>query len=174
MKHCSVCKKLKLKIEFNARKSSKDGLQYHCSECTKTRLKSFHNKKMESLTGHIKTILTRIKSRAKQTKIDFDLSVEYLESIVVTNCPILDVDLTWCKKSGKPTNNSPSLDRLNPKLGYIKGNVAWVSYRANRIKQDANLVELKKLINWMENQWKIFLAKFWKELKMLKKSLRGW
>ena len=36
------------------------------------------------------------------------------------------------------------------KKGYIKGNVAWISGRANRIKYDASIEELRQIVDWME------------------------
>lgn len=51
---------------------------------------------------------------------------------------------------GRGSLNTAHLDRFDPKKGYIKGNVAWVSGRANRIKYDATLEELKSLVSWME------------------------
>jgi len=152
MKKCNNCGLLKPVSQFNKRTASADGLQYQCSLCTTTRLKYFHSQQMETIDGHIAIILARIKSRSKKENIDFDLDINYLKSIMQDKCPILGVQLTWCKRSGKPTKNSPSLDRLNPKKGYVSGNVSWISYRANRIKQDASLIELKKLVNWVEKQ----------------------
>ncbi len=48
---------------------------------------------------------------------------------------------------------SPSLDRLEPTRGYVKGNVAVISYRANRIKTDATAEELQRVLDWVHDQW---------------------
>ena len=50
------------------------------------------------------------------------------------------------------TDNSPSIDRLIPELGYIKGNVNVISLRANIIKNNATKDELIKIANWMESK----------------------
>ena len=42
--------------------------------------------------------------------------------------------------------DSPSLDRLDSSLGYTPENVWWISYRANRLKNDSTLEELEKLV----------------------------
>lgn len=41
--------------------------------------------------------------------------------------------------------NSPSVDRVKPELGYVKGNILVCSLRANRIKQDATPAELMRV-----------------------------
>ena len=45
-------------------------------------------------------------------------------------------------------NFSPSLDRIIPKKGYVEGNVIIVSDLANRIKADATLDEIKKVVEF--------------------------
>ncbi len=45
-----------------------------------------------------------------------------------------------------------SLIRLVPSKGYVKGNVRWISRRANRIKSDASIDEIKKILKYMEEQ----------------------
>lgn len=42
------------------------------------------------------------------------------------------------------------LDRFTPELGYVKGNVAFLSRRANRLKNNTTTHELRQLLNWME------------------------
>ena len=52
-----------------------------------------------------------------------------------THCPLLGHPFS---ESGE---NSPSFDRINPKLGYVKGNVWIVGLRANVIKNDGTAEE---------------------------------
>ena len=49
---------------------------------------------------------------------------------------------------------APSLDRLIPELGYVKGNIAVVSTRANIIKRDATPEELMKVAKFYEKVFK--------------------
>jgi hypothetical protein len=49
----------------------------------------------------------------------------------------------------KAAPNSPTIDRIDPRLGYVPGNVHVVSHRANRIKNNATLEEFEKIcLNW--------------------------
>ena len=92
------------------------------------------------------------KSWAKTRGIEFNLDAKYLESIWTGVCPVLGLALNMPMKDakGRGSLNTAHLDRFDPKKGYIKGSVAWVSGRANRIKYDATLEELKSLVSWME------------------------
>ena len=40
---------------------------------------------------------------------------------------------------GKPIHGSPTIDKINPKMGYTKGNVMVVSHLANSMKRDATV-----------------------------------
>jgi hypothetical protein len=63
-------------------------------------------------------------------------------------CPILQIPLVF----GGHRNDSPSVDRLIPKLGYLKTNCRIISNRANKIKSNATLEELKELVSWLEKE----------------------
>ena len=69
-------------------------------------------------------------------------------------CPVLGIELKHnYDKSGGHTPNSPSLDCINPKLGYIPGNIAVMSQKANLLKGDEIDPEIfRKIANWIESQ----------------------
>jgi hypothetical protein len=61
---------------------------------------------------------------------------------------LLGVKLEWSTLRGNGgilLPNSPSLDRIDPSKGYVKGNVWIVSHRGNTIKNDATHDELKAI-----------------------------
>ena len=92
-------------------------------------------------------ILTRAKSRAKQKNIPFNLTLEDIK--VPKTCPLLGIPIEIQPKKGYHPN-SPSLDKIIPEKGYIKGNVWVISNRANTLKNDATLQELKTLVENLE------------------------
>ena len=57
--------------------------------------------------------------------------------------------MEWGNKKGRRT--SPSLDKINPDKGYMKGNVAFISTKANSIKSDATPKEVIKVAKWLED-----------------------
>jgi hypothetical protein len=91
-------------------------------------------------------ILRGARSRAKETGIPFDLTVESLTW--PTHCPVFGVQLTYNGHQAKRDTRA-SLDRKDPNLGYTKENVRVISMRANRIKSDATQDELEAIIKYM-------------------------
>lgn len=83
------------------------------------------------------------KARAKRKGIRFNITLEDVRIPLV--CPLLGLPI---RLSGH-RKDSPSLDRINPKKGYVRGNVWVVSQRANKIKNDATIDEFEMIArNW--------------------------
>mgnify|MGYP006290562023 CR=1 FL=1 len=148
MKICSICKETKPFSDFGKKKNVKSGFAAACLSCCKAR------KLLETATkfGHLKSLMTKYKRRAKDLSVQFDLDIVYLESIACDFCPIFNTKLNWGRGKGFDVLYSPSLDRLDPNKGYVKGNVAFMSFKANRLKNDSNIEDIRKLLNWMEKQ----------------------
>jgi len=112
-------------------------------ETNKKKIKA--KKKVYRETNKEKTMWTGARSRAKKKKLPFNLS---LEDIVVPDvCPVLGLCLETQKE--QPSDCSPSLDRMVPDLGYIKGNVKVISKRANTLKSNATIEELEKVLKYL-------------------------
>ena len=92
-------------------------------------------------------ILTAARCRAKYKGLPFNINVEDIQ--IPEKCPILGIPL--CHKDGFPDDGSPALDRIIPSLGYVKGNIMVISHRANNIKGDASLEELRAIVYFLEN-----------------------
>lgn len=92
-------------------------------------------------------LLNQVKASAKRRGIPVDLStVELGELSFPIACPVLGIPLTF--NTGRPQDNSYSLDRIDSTKGYTIDNVVVVSYRANVIKRDATLDELKRMVEF--------------------------
>lgn len=90
--------------------------------------------------SHKLCMLAGAKLRAKKRGLEFVLTKDDIE--IPVNCPILGIPIERNIGSGFH-NSSPSLDRINNKLGYTKDNVRVISNRANLLKCDATLEELE-------------------------------
>lgn len=86
--------------------------------------------------------------RVKGTDIPFTITEK--DVIIPTHCPVLGIPLL-IRPSMKDRERSAVIDRINPKRGYVPGNIVVISYRANRIKNDATLKELKALVRWLKS-----------------------
>lgn len=92
------------------------------------------------------------KCRSKRDNIIFDIVKEDVYNLypIDGKCPILGIELA--PSVGITQDSSPSLDRIIPELGYVKGNVVIISHRANRIKNNSTLEDLKKIVCFLENK----------------------
>ena len=88
------------------------------------------------------------KTRAKRDGLPFDIT--YQDVIIPTHCPVLGIELEPCVGTHGPSDNSPSVDKIIPDLGYVKGNIKVISFRANTIKRDATAEELRKVLQYVE------------------------
>lgn len=95
----------------------------------------------ENLPSHLTSIA---KQRAKKNGLPFNITPD--DVIIPDRCPLLGIVLKRSRKNRGPSDNSPTLDRIHPEKGYVKGNVWVISAKANRIKTDANLNEINELV----------------------------
>lgn len=93
-----------------------------------------------------KNLLRWARGRAEQKGLSFNLTIEDIN--IPEFCPVLGIPL-FCG-DGVSCENSPTLDRIVPELGYVTGNVIVISNRANRIKHNATWLELQKLVEFYE------------------------
>ena len=89
----------------------------------------------------VRAMLSKAKYRAKQKGVTFSLKPE--DIFIPSHCPVSGLALS--RGSGRASDASPSLDRIVPELGYVKGNVIVVSNRVNMIKNSSNPNELRKI-----------------------------
>jgi hypothetical protein len=93
-----------------------------------------------------KHLLYAAKQRAKKLGLPFNITEG--DIVIPEVCPVLGIPLL--RGDSTSTFNSPSLDRIVPALGYVRGNIAVISKRANSIKNDANADELRKVAAWID------------------------
>ena len=104
-----------------------------------------YEKEFPELVPKLKRSLAWTKARAKRKNILFNLKLVHLLKQLTTHCPVLGV------KYEVTGDYCPSIDRKIPEKGYTKGNILLMSWRANRIKYNSNIQELRALLNFLEN-----------------------
>lgn len=135
---CYTCNTFKSLSEFGTHTLTGMGKNSRCKVCAVIKSKLEYKE-----SSHEYKMWYRAKRRAKAEGSPFSIKIG--DILIPTVCPvfgkplkILDVDWT------------PSLDRLNPGLGYVQGNVKVISNKANRYKNDATIDEINAILRYMK------------------------
>lgn len=94
-------------------------------------------------------MLRRAKARAAKEGFEFDLDENDLRPLPEI-CPVLGVPLRISIVA--QDGCAYSLDRIDNAKGYVRGNVAVISYRANRLKNDGTAEEHEAIAAWIRKQ----------------------
>ena len=153
-KYCPTCKLTKsADCFYKSRTTGK--LHQYCKECNRKRSNRYcsENKDKRSEKGRnlrtanpAKYLFDHVKQRCKQSGMEFNL--EPSDIVVPAECPVFFIPLKVA--DGKMDDNSPSVDRIDPTKGYVKGNICVISWLANRIKNNGTLEDRLKIIAHME------------------------
>ncbi len=97
-----------------------------------------------SIKGRLVDLNRIVRRRAKNKNINFDLSTEFLCSLWEKQkglCAITKLPLIISKQTNnnKAQPYTPSIDRIDPKSGYLKNNVRLVCYAVNCCLHDFGL-----------------------------------
>lgn len=92
-----------------------------------------------------KNMLAKAKQRADRFSLDFN--IEESDIIIPKTCPVLKKELK------QHTRYAPSLDKIDPTKGYTKGNIQVISRKANTMKNDATIDDLKNFARWVRETY---------------------
>jgi hypothetical protein len=130
---------------FGPRQTNRDGLSSLCRPCDNARSQTPEVRKRRR-ERHAefpeKIILQHAKSRAKKKNIEFNLTKDDIK--IPEKCPVLGIKIQ--KGDGYVKFDSPSLDRIDPTLGYIKDNIIIVSFKVNAIKNNVTIEEMELIV----------------------------
>jgi hypothetical protein len=148
-RECETCKTSKPSKKFRLRTGSKvHSRRPFCLVCEKNKRNSNYKENKTARLQKIKQyrvenwqmkMLWQAKATATRKNIAFDLDES--DIVIPTHCKYLGVPLTQSLGKGVVWSNT-SLDRINPALGYVKGNVEVISRKANSMKNMATVEEL--------------------------------
>lgn len=155
---CTKCGEIKsLATEFYKDKRRKYGRYSQCKKCTdkhnaymsrKTKNKAWRRAHHASFGPqseyYRKMKWNQSKRNAKAKGVPFNIEVS--DIIIPEYCPALGIKLELL--SGRIHNGSPSVDRIKPELGYVKGNIIVVSMLANQIKTSATVEQMQAVTNF--------------------------
>ena len=141
MKICSFCDRNENETEFTA-KSFRS-----CKECTKKYNENYRRNNLDitrekeraysfTLRGRCRVLYKRAKIRSKNKKLDFDLSLDFIEAMWHKQngkCALTGINFILDENEQNYTSHpfTPSIDRINSNKGYTKDNVRLVCVAVN-------------------------------------------
>ena len=158
-KFCTKCEELLPVENFSKDKYTPSGLRSACKSCSSKEFAKF-----KSGDGYLKRLRTsketklakkqsdpksvwahhifhNAKKRAKEGGLQFNITKEWVVSSATDVCPLLGITLSYGNSASH--FDSASIDRLVPENGYTMDNCRIISMKANRIKTDATVEELR-------------------------------
>lgn len=135
-KGCKTCLEVKALSEFHKHNTGYLGVSNECKPCRHIRSKEQYAEQSQE-----QKMWNSAKWRANKGELEFDIDIEDIK--IPDRCPVLGIEL---EPGGENQDNSPSLDRMDPSKGYVKGNVKVISYRANMIKSNATSDEIEAVL----------------------------
>jgi len=98
-----------------------------------------------------------VRSRQRDLPFDADLfTVEWIMERLESGepCPCCEKPFIVSpadRTPGQKHDQSPSVDRIRPELGYVVDNVAIICWRCNNLKRDATAGELQMVVDWIRS-----------------------
>ena len=144
-KICSKCGREKsLKDGFYKSKDRKDGYDVNCKECRAN----------SRAINWVSLLLRDSRTRSKNKNQPFNITKEYILKLFEKQkgkCYWFDIPMIPSLSPSDPAQ--PTIDRLESKLGYVKGNVVLSCFAANigrnitsakRFREFVSLIQQKK------------------------------
>ena len=87
---------------------------------------------------------TNARRRAKLRNCEVDITKEWLLENIPERCPLLGLEFVFLQRT--ITDNTPTVDRKDPKKGYTMDNCWIISAKANRMKSNASTRDMELLV----------------------------
>ena len=155
---CKVCRNYLNKLWRNKQPDLNKKRYERDKDRILTRCKAWRDKNKEKIKEYRQRFITNntpmyllrcSKNRAKMKGIEHTLKVEDIN--IPTHCPVLGIPISHQKTGGMPHTNSATIDRIDNSKGYTPDNIIIVSRRANVLKNDATIEELRKIVMFYDN-----------------------
>lgn len=162
-KTCPRCKR-ELSLDCFGKRNDRPNNPYksHCLDCNNKKTIKWRQRKIDDGEWHSyilkqnrewrrknpsQKLIQGALERARKYNLPFDITAEDVP--IPQTCPVLGISITPNIGGRIAADNSPSLDRIIPEKGYVKGNVKVISYRANMIKNAGTIEEHMKIVEYM-------------------------
>ncbi len=149
---CRMCQIVKSVVEFD---THKDRIKSTCTTCAKQR--DIDNIQRRRIANPIlmwaKAAFNSSKHRARIRHCAHSLTIDEILTIAQSGiCVYCDRLLSFTRKKGDPEDLArPTLDCVQPALGYVGNNIVLACARCNTIKLDAVPCELRQIAERLSN-----------------------
>lgn len=117
-----------------------------------------HKDKATERNRQPRAACVRLLANARRRCIDreIEIDISFLEALVYDKplqCECCGKALNYKGgkgRSGTSSHDSPSVDRIDVRYGYVRGNVGIICLRCNVLKRDASISDLEKLLSYMK------------------------
>lgn len=154
MSYTDKAKKAAAQRKYNAKKKAEDPVAWSKLKVSRAMYYAKRNPEKVRALGKCyrarnaaAVMVRQAQQRARRQGLACDLKVG--DVVIPTHCPVLGMLLA---RGPKHNATSPSLDRIKPELGYVKGNVRVISWRANCLKRDGALEEFIAIVAYMRGE----------------------
>ena len=112
--------------------------------------KNANNKRLRNASpyNYVRNKIWQQKSKAKARGLAWELDVEKTIAKILRqgHCKLSGVKFVYKGgKDGKRNLYAPSIDRIDSRKGYVPGNVMFVCWGVNYMKQDLSLYQFKRM-----------------------------
>jgi len=141
---------LKQKSDYAKRRRQDPAVREKLNQYNKDHAQYFTQKQKEyNAARPFHYAFKRLRLRAKKENIPFDITEEYLKSIWTGVCAIFGTTLQQPYSTDRQVPDKATVDKIIPELGYVKGNIQWVSNRANIIKSYGTADEHRMIMEYI-------------------------
>lgn len=142
--YCGTLCRGRARAQKPGEKEAQARYRSNASDASRQRLKRYMKTYARVRSRKVRTVypwlelIHAAKSRATKSSLDFDLTREWAESRWTGKCELTQIPFTPPEqRTGyKLRNFFPSIDKIDPKLGYIKSNCRFVLWGVNSLKRD--------------------------------------
>jgi hypothetical protein len=138
---------------------SKSNSNYYENLPEEKKKEKINNQKKWQNNNIIKVRILGAKHRAKRKNIEFNIDEDYINELLIKQnyrCTYTNTELELKMGSDDMfiNPNTISIDRINPKLGYTKNNVALVTGIVNHMKNELSETSFLEVINLIQKNYK--------------------
>ncbi len=134
---------------INARARRRDKERASADPTLRQRWNERQRRYRSEVTLWCKLRCSSLRRKSERLGLPFDLTPADIP--VPALCPVLGLELRLDGDMNSP--NRPTVDRLLPESGYVRGNVRVISHRANTLKRDCiDPKELRAVADYIERE----------------------